>query len=184
MQARYQSRAPSVTCGHLRISRFARRTTEKRETARSLSIAWPGRFKAYEQWKSSLLWLMVKFHNTSDWFQNGCNNNNNNDNNNSQCSSQFRQCSWEMHSLIWMHESNNLWVADFLSLVPTDTTQSLIRWEKNCLNAEVHATRTVYLTGYSRRISNQRDAVAIRHLKSEIKQNWVQAGLGPRADLL
>ena len=42
---------------------------------------------------------------------------------------------------------------------------------KNCLNAEVHATRTVYMTGYSRRISNQRDAVAIRHLNSEIKQN-------------
>ena len=60
---------------------------------------------------------------------------------------------------------------------------------KNCLNAEVHATCTVYMTGYSRRISNQRDAVAIRHLNSEIKQNWLQAGLAQRqrlqrADLL
>ena len=31
-----QSRAISHTRGHLRVSRFARRTTEKRETARSL----------------------------------------------------------------------------------------------------------------------------------------------------
>ena len=68
----------------------------------------------------------------------------------------------------------------------SDTTQSLIRWETDCLNAEVHATRTVYMTGYSRRISDQRDAVAIRHLKSEIKQNWLQVGLAQRqrADLL
>jgi len=32
------SRAISHARGHLRISRFARRTTEKRETARSLAI--------------------------------------------------------------------------------------------------------------------------------------------------
>jgi len=32
-----QSRAVSHARGHLRVSRFARRTTEKRETARSLA---------------------------------------------------------------------------------------------------------------------------------------------------
>ena len=32
------SRATSHARGHLRVSRFARRTTEKRETARSLSF--------------------------------------------------------------------------------------------------------------------------------------------------
>ena len=32
------SRAISLARGHLRVSRFARRTTEKRETARSLAI--------------------------------------------------------------------------------------------------------------------------------------------------
>ena len=34
----------SHTCGNLRVSRFARRTTEKRETARSLSTSSPGLF--------------------------------------------------------------------------------------------------------------------------------------------
>ena len=33
---RHQSRAISLARGHLRVSRFARQTTEKRETARSL----------------------------------------------------------------------------------------------------------------------------------------------------
>ena len=36
MLARGPSRAISHARGHLRVSRFARRTTEKRETARSL----------------------------------------------------------------------------------------------------------------------------------------------------
>ena len=35
-RAALPSRAISLTRGHLRVSRFARRTTEKRETARSL----------------------------------------------------------------------------------------------------------------------------------------------------
>ena len=43
------SRAISHARGHLRFSRFARRTTEKRETARSLLNTWP--HLALQKWK-------------------------------------------------------------------------------------------------------------------------------------
>ena len=52
------SRAISLARGHLRVSRFARRTTEKRETARSLTfllVFLQNEFQSLLSYKTQLL---------------------------------------------------------------------------------------------------------------------------------